>query len=62
VSLKYELQSIISGNGEVRHGGIIQAVAAHLAREKDAIFETQGKECSRKEVIIEVLLQFRQTI
>lgn len=49
MSLKYELQSIISGNGEVRHGGIIQAVAAHLAREKDTIFKTQGKECSKKE-------------
>lgn len=39
MSLKLELQNIISGNGEVRFGGIIQTINYYLRREKNAISE-----------------------
>ena len=37
MSLKYELQNIISGNGSVRNGKIIQTINHILRREKEAI-------------------------
>lgn len=37
MSLKNELQGIISGNGQVRHGKIIQTVASYLRRKKKAV-------------------------
>lgn len=41
MSLKNELQNIISGNGKVRHGEIIQAAASYLKGKKGAV---QGAE------------------
>jgi hypothetical protein len=38
MSLKSELQNIISGNGEVRYGKTIQTINHYLRREKKAIF------------------------
>lgn len=37
MSLKHELQSIISGNGSVRNGEIIQTITDYLRRKKEAI-------------------------
>ena len=37
MSLKHELQNIISGNGSVRNGEIIQTIADFLRRKKEAI-------------------------
>jgi hypothetical protein len=37
MSIKLELQNIISGNGEVRHGNLIQTIKLYLRREKKAI-------------------------
>lgn len=41
MSLKSELQNIISGNGEVRNGKTIQTINHYLRREKKAIFGTE---------------------
>jgi hypothetical protein len=41
MSLKSELQNIISGNGEVKFGKTIQTINYHLRREKKAIFGTE---------------------
>ncbi len=37
MSIKYELQSIISGNGEVRHGKTIQTIINYLRGKKTSI-------------------------
>ena len=37
MTIQYELQNIISGNGHVRHGEIIQAINAYLKRKKEAV-------------------------
>lgn len=37
MSLKNELQNIISGNGPVRHGEVIQAIASYLKGKKGAV-------------------------
>lgn len=37
MSVKDELQSIISGNGTVRNGKIIQTITSHLRRKKKAV-------------------------
>jgi len=37
MSVKNELQNIISGNGEVRHGKVIQAIAGYLRGKKTSI-------------------------
>jgi len=41
MSLKSELQNIISGNGEVRYGKTIQTINHYLRREKKAIFGSE---------------------
>jgi hypothetical protein len=41
MSLKNELQSIISGNGAVRNGKIIQTITRYLRREKETIREAE---------------------
>jgi hypothetical protein len=37
MSLKHELQNIISGNGAVRHGKAIRAISDYLGGKKEAI-------------------------
>jgi hypothetical protein len=37
MSMKHELQRIISGNGSVRNGKIIQTITDHLRREKKTV-------------------------
>ena len=37
MTIKYELQNIISGNGYVRHGKIIQTITAYLKGKKEAV-------------------------
>lgn len=34
--IKYELQYILSGKSEVKHGNIIQTIAGYLGRSKEA--------------------------
>ena len=41
MSVKNELQSVISGNGPVGHGKIIQAITEHLRRKKKTIPESE---------------------
>lgn len=41
MSIKHELQNIISGNGSVRNGEIIQAINHHLRGKKKAISESE---------------------
>jgi len=44
MSIKHELQNIISGNGSVRNGKIIQSITEHIRREKKAISNpTEGE-------------------
>ena len=52
---KHELQSIISGNGQVRNGEIIQTITKHLRRKKETIQGTQ------KEKILKWLDLLHQT-
>lgn len=60
MSLKHELQSIISGNGSVRNGEIIQTIADHLRGKKKAI---SGIEKAKfvKEQETQVLIDFINT-
>jgi Serine/Threonine/Tyrosine Kinase found in polyvalent proteins len=55
--LKHELQNIISGNGQVRHGETIQTVLSFLRRKKKAIFDTEKTKLSKIEET-EVLIDF----
>lgn len=55
--LKHELQSVISGNGAVRHGKIIQTITGYLRREKEAI-QAASKAKLIKEQETQVLIQF----
>lgn len=60
MSLKHELQSIISGNGSVRNGEIIQTIADHLRGKKKAI---SGIEKAKfvKEQETQILIDFINT-
>ncbi|MFM8513953.1 MAG: hypothetical protein ACKOBI_09485 [Bacteroidota bacterium] len=49
MSLKHELQSIISGNGSVRNGKIIQAITDHLRGKKKAIQGTAKAKLVKKQ-------------
>jgi hypothetical protein len=44
MSVKIELQNIISGNGEVRFGSTIQTINNYLRREKEAVSSTTNSE------------------
>jgi hypothetical protein len=57
MSLKHELQSIISGNGSVRNGKIIQTITDYLRRKKKAIQGT-AKAKLVKEQETQVLIEF----
>jgi len=57
MSLKHELQSIISGNGSVRHGKIIQAITDHLRGKKKAIQRTAKAKLVKKQET-QVLIEF----
>lgn len=57
MSLKYELQSIISGNGSVRNGEIIQAINRYLKGKKEAISGLEKAKLS-KEQEAQVLVEF----
>jgi hypothetical protein len=60
MSLKYELQSIISGNGSVRNGKIIQTIASHLRGKKKAIQGT-AKAKLIKEQETQILIDYAET-
>lgn len=47
MSIKHELQDIISGNGSVSFGKNIQAITHDLRRKKEAISKTKTEECSK---------------
>jgi hypothetical protein len=49
MTLKYELQNIISGNGTVRNGEIIQSITRFLRREKETIRGIEKTEFSKKQ-------------
>jgi len=58
MSLKLELQNIISGNGEVRFGNIIQAINHYLRREKESISrleKTKFLKVQEKKVLIDYI-------
>lgn len=57
MSLKHELQNVISGNESVRHGKIIQTITDHLRRKKKAI---QGAATAKpvKEQEAQILIEF----
>jgi hypothetical protein len=57
MSLKHELQSIISGNGSVRNGKIIQAITDHLRGKKKAIQRTTKAKLVKKQET-QVLIEF----
>lgn len=57
MSFKNELQNIISGNGPVRHGKIVQAITIHLRRKKEAIPEPE-KAKFNKEQETQILVEF----
>ena len=57
MSLKHELQDIISGNGSVRHGKAIRAVADYLRRKKETISGIE-KEQFDKEQETQILIDF----
>lgn len=60
MSLKHELQNVISGNGSVRNGEIIQTITAHLRREKETIQGTAKVEFF-KEQETQILIEFIKT-
>jgi len=49
VSIKDELQNIISGNGEVRHGKIIQSISNYLRRKKKASSRLEKEKFLKKQ-------------
>jgi len=49
MNIKYELQDIISGNGAVRNGEIIQAINCYLIRQKETVQKTEGGKYLKKE-------------
>jgi len=49
MSVKHELQNIISGNGPVGNGETIRSITAYLRRKKKAIPEIKGRELSKGE-------------
>lgn len=57
MSIKNELQSIISGNGKVRHGKIVQTITNHLRGKKKTISEVE-KTKFYKEQETEILIEF----
>jgi hypothetical protein len=57
MSLKHELQDIISGNGSVRHGKAIRAIADYLSGKKETI-STAEKEQLGKEQETQILIDF----
>jgi hypothetical protein len=60
MSLKHELQSIISGDGSVRNGKVIQAITSHLRRKKKTVQGTP-KAKFLKEQETQVLIEFIET-
>ncbi|HEX5112084.1 MAG TPA: hypothetical protein VFV79_04505 [Saprospiraceae bacterium] len=57
MSLKDELQSVISGDGKVKHGEVIQTIAGYLRRKKEAISEIE-KTKFLKEQEAQILIDF----
>lgn len=57
MTIKHELQSIISGNGSVRNGKIIQAITDHLRGKKKAIQATTKAKLV-KEQETQILIEF----
>ncbi len=60
MSLKFELQNIISGNGKVRYGDIIQTINNYLRREKKSISdlkEVKLFKAQEKEILINYINQ-----
>ncbi len=49
MSIKDELQNIISGNGEVRHGKIIQSISNYLRRKKKASSRLEKEKFLKKQ-------------
>ncbi len=57
MSVKDELQNIISGNGPVRHGKIIQTITGYLRGKKEAIPESEKAKFD-KEQETKILIEF----
>jgi len=49
MSLKHELQDIISGNGSVRNGKIIQTITDYLRGKKKAVSQTSESKFLKKQ-------------
>jgi hypothetical protein len=57
MSLKHELQRIISGDGTVKHGETIQAITDHIRRKKNSILDVEKTEFF-KEQETQILVEF----
>ena len=57
MSIKNELQDIISGNGKVKHGSPIQAINFYLRREKKANSNVEKAKFIKKQET-EILLNY----
>lgn len=58
MSVKHELQSIISGNGSVRNGKIIQAITYYLRRKKETVSDLKKAKLIKeqeKQVLVEFI-------
>jgi hypothetical protein len=65
MTVKHELQNIISGNGSVRHGKTIQTIASYLSGKKKAVSDPEKTKFSKLEetkALIEGVLQFIDTV
>ncbi len=68
MSVKHGLQNIISGNGSVRHGKIIQSITDYLGRKKKAVSNLEEREFNKdKETqvlkfITDIILVFKYPI
>lgn len=60
MSIKHELQNIITGNGKVRNGKIIQAITNYLRRKKETV-PTIKKAKFVKEQETQILIEFIDT-
>ncbi len=56
---KYELQNIVSGNGSVRNGEIIQSIARFIRTKKESVSESQKEKFGKVEET-EILISFIQ--
>jgi hypothetical protein len=60
MSIKHELQNIISGNGSVRNGDLIQSISSFLRGKKESVSNTEKAKFSKVEET-QVLIDYIET-